>query len=129
MKPVILVADDDDDILLLVHDVLESLGCSVLTATDGAKALELASGTALALAVLDVRMPRADGLTVARALRAEPATRSVPILVLSAGVGEHQEQNALDAGADAFLSKPFELDQLRDTVRRLLVPSPSAGPA
>jgi CheY-like chemotaxis protein len=129
MSQVVLVADDDEDILLLVRDVLESLGCEVQTAMDGAQALEVAGDATLALAVLDVRMPRIDGLTVALQLRSDPATRSVPILILSASVGEHQERAARAVGADAFLSKPFDLDELRRTVQSLLGRASSAQPA
>jgi CheY-like chemotaxis protein len=119
-RPLVLVADDDEDIRLLVLDVLEKIGCSVISARDGKIALELASQSPLALAVLDGRMPLIDGLTVTRRLKADPATRSLPVLILTASVGENQEQAALDAGADAFLAKPFDLNELRATARSLL---------
>lgn len=119
-SPLVLVADDDEDILLLVHDVLKSMGCSVLATRSGQTAMELACRASLALAVLDVRMPVVDGLTISRKLKDDPVTQSVPVLILTASVGEHQEQAALDAGADAFLSKPFALGELRATVRWLL---------
>lgn len=128
-RPVVLVADDDEDILLLVRDALESIGCSVLIARDGRRAVELASQNTLALAVFDVRMPLLDGLSAARLLKADPATQSVPVLIVTASVGEHQEQVALDAGADAFLSKPFNIEDLRETVRWLLDRPSSAAKA
>ena len=128
-RPVVLVADDDEDILLLVRDALESIGCSVLIARDGLKAIELAAQNAPALAVFDVRMPLLDGLSAVQRLKADPATRSVPVLIVTASVGEHQEQAALEAGADAFLSKPFSVDELRKTARWLLDRSSSVATA
>src|SRR5262245_3288985 len=119
-KPVILLAEDDEDIVSLIHDALESFDCTVHTARDGAAALEIASRTSISLAILDIRMPFVDGVEVARRLRVDPATASVPTLILTASVGEDQEDLLRKAGADAMLAKPFEIREFRATVRALL---------
>lgn len=116
----VLLADDDADIRELTAQVLESIGCSVTTVGDGLAALEEASKNPPALVVLDFRMPKLDGLEVTRRLRADPATRSVSIILVSASVGEQQASAALAAGADAFVGKPFKIDELRETARSLL---------
>jgi CheY-like chemotaxis protein len=126
-EPAALVADDDADIRELAVSVLESIGCAVVAAGDGLAALELAAQSPPALAVLDIRMPKLDGLEVTRRLKADPATSAVPVIVVSASVSDQQQQAAVDAGADAFLAKPFRVAELRAVARRLL--RPTAGQA
>jgi CheY-like chemotaxis protein len=117
---VVLVAEDDPDISELVGEVVESHGYSVIHAADGHAALELARRTCPALAILDIRMPRVDGLEVARALKEDASTARIPVLILTASVGGGRGHAALEAGADAYLEKPFQLERLRETVLLLL---------
>lgn len=116
----VLLADDDPDIRGLTADVLESIGCSVTAVGDGLAALEHVSQSPPDLVVLDIRMPKLDGLEVTQRLRADPVTGAVPILLVSASVGETQAAAALAAGADAFLGKPFAIGELRRVARELL---------
>jgi DNA-binding response OmpR family regulator len=119
-KPLVLVADDDRDILELVAFRLVRAGYDVITANDGAEALELAGKRVPALAVLDVMMPRLDGYEVTRRMRATVATERVPVILLTARVQDQDVQRGLDAGADDYLKKPFSPQDLRARVEAVL---------
>lgn len=119
-SPLILVADDDEDILALVTLRLRRLGYRVAQATDGEAALEQVAQERPALAVLDLMMPRVDGYEVIRRLRADPGTASLPVLLLSARARSADAAAGLDAGADAYLSKPFRAEELAETIRGLI---------
>ena len=112
-KPVILIADDDEDIRHLIAFRLERSGYTVVSAQDGAEALALAREHVPDLAVLDVRMPKLDGYEVTRALRADEATRRMPIILLTAKVQDGDVQRGFDAGADDYVRKPFSPQELR----------------
>jgi DNA-binding response OmpR family regulator len=118
--PVILAADDDDDILQLVVFRLERSGYTVLQARDGEEALALAAEHRPDLAVLDVMMPKMDGIELTRRLRAEPATSRMPIILLTARVQDADVQEGFDAGADDYLRKPFSPQELRARVQAIL---------
>jgi DNA-binding response OmpR family regulator len=121
-RPLVLCADDDEDILALVTLRLTRAGYEVLQATDGAQALELALERLPALAVLDVMMPRRTGLEVLQELRADEATRGIPVILLSARAQEADIEGGLVAGADAYLAKPFRASELVEKVGELLAP-------
>jgi DNA-binding response OmpR family regulator len=116
----VLCADDDPDILGLVSLRLERAGFRVVTAEDGERAVELARRERPDLAVLDVMMPRSTGLEVLAELRRDPALAGIKVILLSARVQESDVARGVDAGADAYLPKPFKAPQLVETVRRLL---------
>jgi DNA-binding response OmpR family regulator len=124
---VVLVADDDKDILDLVRVVLEEDGYEVIGATDGGQALKRAAERTPDLCVLDVMMPKFDGIEVTEKLRAEEATRDVPILLLSARTEWAAVLRGKEAGANEYLTKPFIPDDLQHEARALL--SASAGDA
>ena len=116
----VLVADDDEDILMLVRAVLERSGCEVMSARNGAEALELARSRPPHLAVLDVTMPEVDGLEVLRRLRSEEDTAGMPVLLLSARVQEADIREGLEAGATGYVAKPFSPRDLAARVVELL---------
>jgi DNA-binding response OmpR family regulator len=107
LLPVVLIADDDPDILELVALTLERDGYEVLQARSGEEALRLADEREPHLAVLDLMMPGMDGCEVTRRLRAAEGQRRLPILILTAFAEDRQAARALDAGADAYMKKPF----------------------
>jgi DNA-binding response OmpR family regulator len=119
-RPVILVADDDRDILELVSLALERDGYELVLASNGEEALALARTRLPSLAVLDVMMPRLDGCEVTRHLRADDATRALPVVLLSAFADELQAARGLAAGADAYVKKPFSPRELSAQVAELL---------
>ncbi len=125
--PVVLVADDDPDILALVRFRLEGEGYEVLAAADGQSALDLALERTPDLAVLDVMMPRLDGYELTRRLRGHEPTRSMPIILLTARVREPDVEFGTAAGADAYVTKPFSPQALRERVRAALGYTPTAG--
>ena len=116
----VLVADDDPDILALITYRLSRSGYEVITASDGAEALQLAVEHKPDLAVLDVMMPRLDGYGVTRAIRANAETERTPVLLLTARVQEADVAQGFDAGADDYLKKPFSPQELRARVQAIL---------
>ncbi|WP_284534818.1 response regulator transcription factor [Nocardioides sp. T2.26MG-1] len=117
-KPRVLVVDDDKAVRESLRRSLEFNGYDVMLASDGAEALAGISASAPDVVVMDVMMPRLDGLETTRALRT--AGNDLPILVLTArdAVGDRVE--GLDAGADDYLTKPFALQELLARLRALL---------
>jgi len=113
----ILVVDDEPEIRRAVLGGLRAQGYEVRAAGDGEEALRLASLAAPDLVILDLMMPGMDGLEVCRRLR---AWSDVPILVLSARAQERQKVQALDEGADDYLTKPFGMDELTARIRAAL---------
>jgi DNA-binding response OmpR family regulator len=119
-QPVVLAADDDEDILELVAFRLERSGYTVLRARDGQEALDLALEARPDLAVLDVMMPKLDGFELTRRLRAEEATRRMPIILLTARAQDTDVDQGFDAGADDYIRKPFSPQELRTRVQAIL---------
>jgi DNA-binding response OmpR family regulator len=116
-KPVVLVADDDPDIRTLVRIRLERAGYTVVSAADGAEALELAVANHPDVAILDVSMPNLTGLEVTRALRERYV--SSPVILLTARAMEVDVREGGDAGAAAYITKPFSPQELEVAVREL----------
>lgn len=103
----ILVVDDEPSIVDLVRFTLEDADVQVVEASDGAEALVLARRIKPDLILLDVQMPRLDGLEVCRQLRREPDFARAPIILLTAAGQEADRARGLGAGADEYLTKPF----------------------
>lgn len=123
----ILIADDDRAIRAALSRALTLDGYQVVEAADGAAALQQVEAAKPDLAVLDVMMPNVDGLTVCRVLRAE--RQRLPILMLTARTETSDRVAGLDAGADDYLPKPFELDELLARLRALLRRTQDHAPA
>lgn len=116
----VLAVDDDPDVLGLVRTNLELEGYDVVTASDGTQALETVVKTRPDAVVCDLMMPGIGGLTVLRYLRADPATAKIPFVVLSAKTMPDDIRKALDMGADRYITKPFDPQDLLDAVADLL---------
>ena len=121
-RPLILCADDDEDILSLVSLRLERAGFRVIKAVDGDAALEAVRAHKPILAVLDVMMPKRTGYEVLADLRADQANAGLKVILLSARVQESDMERGIDAGADAYLAKPFKAGELVAKVQELLAP-------
>jgi len=118
--PKILVVDDEKNILELVRFNLERAGYQVLVTLDGASALELARKEIPDLILLDVMLPEIDGFEVCRELRMDPATKEIPIVMLSARADEFDRVLGLEIGADDYITKPFSPRELIARVRARL---------
>jgi DNA-binding response OmpR family regulator len=118
--PLVLCADDDEDILSLVSLRLQRAGFQVATAADGEEAMQVARDRRPALAVLDVMMPKRTGYEVLAELRGDEALRGMKVILLSARVQEGDVARGMDAGADAYLVKPFRAQDLVSKVEELL---------
>jgi DNA-binding response OmpR family regulator len=118
--PLVLCADDDEDILSLVSLRLRRAGFEVATAADGDEAVTIARERRPVLAVLDVMMPKRTGYEVLAELRADEALREMKVILLSARVQEGDVARGMDAGADAYLAKPFKAQDLVAAVQALL---------
>jgi len=116
----ILVVDDEAPIVDLVRFTLEDANVRVVEASDGAAALDLARRIKPDLVLLDVHMPRLDGLEVCRELRREPDFARTPIIMLTAAGQEADRSSGLSAGADEYLTKPFSPLALLALVEALL---------
>lgn len=112
----ILVADDDPQLVRALRITLSAHGYDVIAAPDGAAAIAAAGQTRPDLIMLDLGMPRLDGLQVIAALR---GWTDVPILVVSGRTGSADKVDALDAGADDYVTKPFQIDELLARLRAL----------
>ena len=119
-QPVVLAADDDPDVLELVTFRLERSGYTVLQAHDGEEAWTLVRDAHPDLAVLDVMMPKLDGFELVRRIRADEATRRMPVILLTARAQDPDVQQGFDAGADDYLRKPFSPGELRARVQAIL---------
>ena len=116
----ILVVDDEPGIVTVVRVYLDRAGFRVLTAGAGPAALRLARAERPSLLVLDLMLPGIDGLDITRALRQDPATRALPIIMLTARVEESDKLVGLELGADDYITKPFSPRELVARVRAVL---------
>jgi len=116
----VLVADDDPAVRRLFARVLRDAGYETLEAADGVEALELLERRKVALLVLDSTMPRLDGAGVIRAVRAREATRTLPVILITGHASLEDRVGGLATGADDYLVKPVDLDELVAHVRAQL---------
>jgi len=115
--------DDDGAILEVLDTVLGGDGYQIITAEDGVTALDLARRDGFDLILLDVQMPKLDGLAVARELRREPKLAGVPIVMLTARTADKDIEAAFAEGVTDYITKPFAVAQLRARVRSWLARS------
>ena len=117
--PRILICDDEPNLRELMRISLDA-GYEFAEAADAAEALELVERVRPDLVLLDVMMPGASGLSVIARLRSSPEMADVPVVVVSAFVSDGDRLAAHDAGADGFIGKPFDPDELASVVEELL---------
>ena len=119
-RDVVLAVDDNEQNLQLLEEYLWSWGYDAVLAHDGREALELYPKHNPAIIVLDVMMPVMDGFEACQAIKNSPAGRTIPILMLTALTGTDDKIRALEAGADDFLNKPINREELRARIRSLI---------
>jgi DNA-binding response OmpR family regulator len=118
--PTVLVVEDDPVILRLLEVNFELEGFQVILAHDGAEGIEAARAERPDIVVSDIMMPRVSGIELVQALKADAATSSIPIILLSAKAQTSDLKQGIDAGADDYVTKPFEPLDLVDRVNALL---------
>ena len=125
-KKLVLIVDDEADIRDGVARWLSATGFETIVAGDGVEGLESALANKPDIILLDVLMPRKDGMETLRDLRANAATYEIPVIMLSAHLRD--EQQALDAGARFFVHKPYDGKKLIQTVKATVEPETASAP-
>lgn len=119
-NPTILVADDNAQLLKLLSELFKQEGYEVISAENGNAALEVLLHEPLDLALIDVNMPYWNGIALCRIAKSNPRTRLVPVVLVSGEVDRGVRMEAIQAGADDFVTKPFNVQELQLRVRSLL---------
>lgn len=109
----ILVVDDVDETRMLLVDFLQRRGCRVYIARDGQDGVQKAQSVVPDLILMDIRMPVCDGITACRLLKANPATRSIPLIFLTSAALPQERVAGLAAGAVDYVTKPFDFEEVR----------------
>jgi two-component system chemotaxis response regulator CheY len=120
MTASILAADNSPSIRQLVRFTLKAAGYDVVEASDGVEALGIARTRPVSLVIADVNLPRLDGMSLIRELRALPSYRFTPLLMLSAESGVAESQRDAAVPASAWIVKPIQAEQLLSAVKRVL---------
>jgi len=120
MPLIILVVDDDPGTRLAISDYLEMSGYSVITAADGQQALDMVESYRPHLMVTDIVMPRMNGYQLVRSVRQHPSFRLLPVIFLTERNKTEERIQGYQSGADLYLPKPFELQELGAAIRNLL---------
>jgi CheY-like chemotaxis protein len=118
--PKILVVDDEIHIIKIIAYKMRSAGYEVVSARDGVEALEQVRAARPDLVLLDVMMPRMDGFQTLEALKADPATRDIPVFLLTVKSKDTDRQRGYQLGADDYLTKPFSPNKLLERVDQAL---------
>ena len=114
------MVDDEPDLLELIDTNLTAAGFNVVSVANGREALEQARAIKPQLIVLDIMLPELDGLEVCKTLRRDPATRAVPIIILTARASELDRVLGLELGADDYVTKPFSVRELVLRIKKLI---------
>jgi len=121
--PTVLIADDEQHIRLLIEQTLEELedaGVELQTASDGETALDMVRNQRPGLVFLDVMMPKLNGFEVCRAIKGDVALAGTTVVMLTAKGQAYDREEGLASGADRYLTKPFDPDELLDVARAAL---------
>ncbi len=119
--PTILIADDEPTIRQLIRETLSiDPTYSFLECPDGVAAIETVRAAYPDLIILDIMMPKMDGLQVCRLIKSDPVLRTLPVILVTAYATRRNEEIGREAGADAFIPKPFEETEIRDVVSQTL---------
>jgi len=116
----ILIVEDNEKNMKLVRDILQHQGHATLEAVTGTDGVRIAKEAKPDLVLMDIQLPDIDGIAALRQIRAEPQLDAMPVLAVSASVMPDEQQKIVTSGFDAFITKPINLKQFRDTVQRFL---------
>jgi CheY-like chemotaxis protein len=116
----ILIVEDNEKNRKLVRDTLQFKGYETVEAETGEDGVRLAKEHIPALVLMDIQLPGIDGITALGQLRADPATRGIPVIAVTASVMSQDRQKIMTAGFDAYQPKPISVKELLETIRRIL---------
>jgi len=119
-RPKVLIAEDEETIVESLSFLMEKEGYDVSVATDGQTAIKMIARDIPNMVLLDVMMPGCDGFEVVRAVRADPKTKPIPIMMLTAKTREVDRRKGLELGVDDFVTKPFSTRDVVSRVKALL---------
>lgn len=120
MAKKILVVEDEPKNLKLIHDLLQRFGYEVNEATDGIRGLEMTKAGDPDLVLMDIMMPRMNGLEATRIIKSNASTKNIPVIALTAFAMAGDREQAIEAGCDGYISKPVDIRELLETIRRFL---------
>lgn len=118
----ILIVEDNELNLKLFRDLLGAHGFETVETKEGKEALRLTREMSPDLILMDIQLPEISGLDVTRAIKAEPALRHIPIIAVTAFAMKDDEEKILQAGCEAYISKPISIIPFLDTIRQFLAP-------
>lgn len=116
----ILIADDDSEMLETLSSMLEAEGYQVIKAENGEEAVEMAQKELPALVMLDIHMPRMDGLTACRDIKKAPATKAIPVVMLTVEGSINEIQQAISYGAKTYITKPSSREEILKVVKSII---------
>ena len=116
----ILIVEDNEKNLKLVRDVLRYKGYQTIEAATGEDGVRLAKARIPDLVLMDIQLPGMDGITALGQLRADPATRTIPVMAVTASAMTHDRKKIMAAGFDGYQSKPIKVKEFMDAVREIL---------
>lgn len=120
MSKTILIIDDDPNIIALLENFIKPMGFEILTASDGMAGLELARTKRPALILLDIMLPKLDGYKISRFLKFDDTYSSIPIVMLTAKSDAKDQQIGKQTGADAYVTKPFNKNDIVKLINELV---------
>jgi len=120
MSKTILIVEDNENNMMLVRDVLQMKGYTVLEATTGTEGVRLTLEAKPDLVLIDIQLPDIDGITVLAQIRANEAAKSIPLLAVSASVMPDEKQKIISSGFDAYITKPLNMKSFVETVEKFI---------
>ncbi|MEL6166075.1 MAG: response regulator [Cyanobacteria bacterium J06641_2] len=118
--PLILAVEDNEDNLLIINYVVDSLNCRFIGEANGSKTLEIARETQPDLILLDIMLPETNGIDLFHDLKQDVSTSHIPVIAVTALARAEEKQRILDAGFNAYISKPYMLEDIEELICRHL---------
>ena len=119
-RPLILAVEDNEDNLLIINYVVDSLNCRFIGEADGKKTLLTAQKSQPDLILLDIMLPEANGIDLFHSLKQDSSTNHIPVIAVTALARVEEKQRILEAGFDAYISKPYMLEEIEELICRYL---------
>ena len=120
MAKVVLIVEDETKNMKLFRDLLQRFGYATIEATNGEQGVELAKAKKPDLILMDIMMPKMDGLEATRILKADITTKNIPIVALTSYAMKGDKERMLEAGCDGYIAKPVDIQELLKTVGEYL---------